>query len=260
MSKKFEKLIEIMSTLRSPDGCPWDHEQSHTTLKKYLIEECYEVIDAIDHKNDENLCEELGDLLLQIVFHSQIAKEENRFNIDDVIQGISDKMIRRHPHVFSDKSVKNSSEVLENWDKIKDNEKKDQKEESCLDSIPQSLPALFESYKIGKKASKKGFDWPNTKGVIEKIEEELLELKESLERQKEDEIVEEFGDFLFSLSNLARHLQLDPEDALKKTNKKFRQRFSFIEKKIRIENQKIEEKSLGELEELWLQSKKYFKS
>jgi len=248
-----KELIEVMKTLRSENGCPWDKEQNHISLKPYLIEEAYEVIDAIDKANDEELKEELGDLLLQIIFHAQIAAEEGRFNIYDVAATIVDKLKRRHPHVFGNAKVSGTDEVLSNWEIIKKSEGK----ESVLEGLPASLPALLKARRIQEKVSRVGFDWSDAKGAIEKLEEEIGELKRCIENGKQVEIEEEIGDILFSVVNVARLLKVDAEGALRKTIDKFISRFRYIESEIKKRgDRKIEEYSIEELDEMWEDSKK----
>lgn len=256
MKKKWDQLLEIMEKLRGPDGCPWDQEQNHVTLIPYLIEESYEVIDAIEKNNTSLLKEELGDLLLQIIFHAQIAKDNHLFNMENIIEDLSQKLIRRHPHVFQDKTVSSVEDVNRQWEKIKEEEKKSKNNlESHLDSIPKSLPSLFEAYKLGKKASQLGFDWDHIDGAIGKLDEELSELKDSILNSKEN-IAEEMGDLLFSITNICRHLKIKPELALRKTNLKFRKRFTFIEKELKKKNKNFNDSTLEELDALWDQAKK----
>jgi tetrapyrrole methylase family protein/MazG family protein len=250
----FNDLVEIMKKLRSPEGCPWDREQTHESLVPYLIEETYEVVDAIAKGNYENLKEELGDLLLQVVFHSQIASEEGKFTIDDVIDGICKKLIFRHPHVFGDRSdIKTSKDVLEKWEEFK--EKEGKKRKSLLDGIPESLPALDYALKLQKKAAKVGFDWEDFEGVKEKLLEEIEEIEESYKKGDKGKIEEEVGDLLFMVVNLARKLNVNPEMALRKANKKFVDRFSYIEEKAKEEGRSLEEMSLEEMEKLWQEAK-----
>lgn len=246
-------LEDIIRTLRSPGGCPWDIVQTHKSLRRNLIEEVYEVIEAIDLEDKDLLCEELGDLLMQIVFHARMAEEANYFSMQDVIDGITDKLIRRHPHVFGDVSVKDAGEVLMNWEAIKRAEKKDRK--SVLDGVPKDLPALMSAYKLQNKASKVGFDWPDIEPVWDKLTEEIRELEEATMEKTPDHMVEEMGDVLFTLVNLARFLKIDPELALIEANRKFKRRFSYIEDKVKATHQKWEHLSLIELDDLWQEAK-----
>jgi len=250
---QFNRLVEIMERLRGPNGCPWDKEQTSETLKPYLIEEAYEVIDAIDNKDDTNLAEELGDVLLQVVFHAQIATEENRFTIDDVAQSISDKLVRRHPHVFGNMEAETADQVVQNWEAIKVQEKKEKVgQESVLSGIPRHLPALLRAYQIQKKAARVGFDWDHTEAVIQKVAEEVQELQNA---HTEEEKQEEFGDLLFSLVNLARFLKIDPEEALTQTIAKFQNRFTYIETELKKRGRSPQEATLEEMDALWEEAK-----
>jgi tetrapyrrole methylase family protein/MazG family protein len=225
-----DRLAHIMAELRSEHGCPWDREQDHASLKKYLIEESYEVVEAVESLDMYSLCEELGDLLLQIVFHAQIAREGEHFDLNDVIRGICDKMIYRHPHVFGSTRVKDAAEVLVNWERLKRDEKETRR--SCLEGIPRSLPALQRADLIQTKVSRVGFDWPDYSGAMDKVLEELGELKEVLQTQNKERITDELGDLLFATVNLARLLGVDAEEALRHTMEKFSRRFSYVEEKI----------------------------
>ncbi|MFC1726313.1 nucleoside triphosphate pyrophosphohydrolase [candidate division KSB1 bacterium] len=247
--KEFENLVEIMSRLRKE--CPWDKKQTHQTLRQYLIEETYEVVDSIDNKNMNHLKEELGDVLLQVLFHSEIAKENSLFDIKDVLETISEKLIRRHPHVFSDTKVNSANEVLENWESIKLDEGK----KSALSGVPAKLPALLKAHRIQEKAARVGFDWKTVTPVIEKVEEELTELKTEIENGSKNSIEDEFGDFLFSIVNFARFLNINPEDALRKTINKFTKRFQFIEKELKSQNKNIKTTTLEEMDQIWEKSK-----
>ncbi|MFC1538054.1 nucleoside triphosphate pyrophosphohydrolase [Candidatus Latescibacterota bacterium] len=248
----FEELVTIMKTLHSPGGCPWDSEQTHESLRPYLIEEAYEVIEAIDSGSDEHLAEELGDVLLQVVFHAQIAASEGRFTIDDVLIGIIDKLKRRHPHVFGDTIVENSGEVLKNWEEIKRKEKRGKKTDgSVLDGLPKKLPALIKARRIQEKVSRVGFDWEKSEEIMLKIDEELAELKKAGRSNDRDAIEEEIGDLLFSVANYARFVSLCPEDALRKTIDKFQKRFRYIEQELPKRGKKLGEASLEEMDELW---------
>jgi len=243
-----------MEKLRSPEGCPWDREQSHESLLKYLIEEAYEVVDAVTEGSDEELKEELGDLLLQAVFHSQIAKERGAFTIDDVIDSITRKLIHRHPHVFGGKEgVKTAEDVNREWERLK--EKEGKRRESVLDGIPKSLPALERAYKLQKRAEKVGFDWKDFKGIKEKIVEELSEIEEELQRGNREKIEEEVGDLLFMAVNLARFLGVHPELALQKANKKFEKRFRYMERRAKEMGKELKEMDIEQMEELWQEAK-----
>ncbi|NMA01119.1 MAG: nucleoside triphosphate pyrophosphohydrolase [Clostridia bacterium] len=246
-----DPLTEVMDKLLAPGGCPWDRKQDHHSLKRYLIEECYEVIEAIDNQDMHNLCEELGDLLLQVVFHGKLAEEKGNFDLNQVIQGVTEKMIRRHPHVFGDITVSGSTEVLKNWEMIKAQEKGNTVEKGILDNIPRGLPALMQALKIQEKAAQVGFDWPDIQGPWDKVYEEIRELKGAIEKQEQDKINAEFGDVLFALVNLARFLRIVPEEALLTTIRKFRSRFSFIEKQVKRTEQELKDMSLEELDYWW---------
>ena len=254
----FEALVAIMDRLRDPGGCPWDREQTYATLRGYLIEECYEVAEAIDLGDRRALGEELGDLLFQIVFLSRLAKEEGHFDAADVVRGIARKMIRRHPHVFGDERVESADEVLRNWEAIKRKEKPDAPAAaagSVLDGIPRSLPALSAAHRLGTKAARVGFDWPRAEDVLEKIGEELGELRTALARGDEAAIEDELGDLLFSAVMLARKRGVDPEAALSGTNRKFARRFRWIEEQLLAEGRRVDEVGLEALELLWARSK-----
>ncbi|MGG7164598.1 nucleoside triphosphate pyrophosphohydrolase [Clostridium ihumii] len=253
--KDFHDLLKIMNTLRSEDGCPWDLEQTHESLKRCLIEECYEVIEAIDNEDDINLEEELGDLLLQVVFHAQISKEEGFFNINDVIRGICDKMINRHPHIFSDTVVKDSDEVLKNWETIKKEEKKYDSYTEDMLNVPKMLPALLKADKVQKKAAKVGFDWDDVNPAMDKVIEELNEIKDVYNGENQSRILEEVGDLIFATVNIARLLDIDPEIALNYTIDKFIKRFKFIEDCARDRNLNLLDMTLEEMDELWEEAK-----
>jgi tetrapyrrole methylase family protein/MazG family protein len=250
----FTRLVEIMAKLRSPGGCPWDAEQTHDSLKRYMIEECYEVIEAIDNGDDELLKEELGDLLLQTVFHASIAEERNAFCITDIIETLSEKLIRRHPHVFSDQLITTSEEQIINWEKIKSSEKSDVRK-SALSGIPPGLPAILKAHKLMEKASRVGFDWESQDQVLLKIKEELTELEESLREGDQTRIKEEIGDLLFTVVNLGRFLSIDTEDALHKTISRFTARFNHIEDSLIKKGSSVQKSSLEEMELLWQEAK-----
>jgi len=266
----FAEAVGILARLRGPDGCPWDREQSFDTIRKYTLEECYEVLDAIERRHWTDLCEELGDLLLQVIFYAQMANEAGVFSIADVIAGLNRKLVRRHPHVFGEEasmaagnSVESplptedidSSQVLRNWDAIKRAEKT---ASSALDSIPRGLPALLEAAKLGSRAQKSGFDWPEVEGIFAKLEEETEELRQAIRASSatagvaSEEVVSEVGDLLFTLVNLARRLHVEPEFALRHTNGKFRRRFAAMEA---ASVQPLESLSAAQLESLWSQAK-----
>jgi MazG family protein len=263
----FEKLVAIQKRLRDPGGCPWDREQTHETLRTYLIEEAYEVLDALDSGDDEKFIEELGDLLLQVAFHSQIASEEGRFEVSDVIRAVHDKMIRRHPHVFGDLHAKDSDEVLRNWQKIKAQERqaKDSpasaasapanKTESALDGVPRAIPATLEGLQLTKKAARIGFDWENPEGILEKLREETGEVERALKSGDRPHIEEELGDLLFAAVNLARFVHIDPEIALKNANAKFVRRFHEMERLAAQSGRKFEDVPRSEKETLWNSAK-----
>lgn len=252
---KFYDLVEIMKILRSENGCPWDREQTHESIKRYLIEETYEVLEAIDNRDKSLLCEELGDLLLQIVFHARIAEENKDFDIDDIIAGISKKMYSRHTHVFGKDIAKTADDVLQNWDKIKRDEKHINSYTGEMRSIAKNLPALMRSYKVQHKAAKVGFDWDNVDDAIAKVYEELEELKMAKENGEKEEMHEELGDLLFAVVNVSRFLEVHPELALSDTVEKFIRRFEYIEKTAANNRKNIEEMSLKEMDDLWNQSK-----
>jgi MazG family protein len=264
MSKSLDELIAIMARLRAPGGCPWDREQTYASLAQYLLEEAYETFDAIQEADQTgditNLKEELGDLLLQVIFHSTIGEEKGDFTIDDVASGITQKLILRHPHVFGDAKLERAEDVLDNWDQLKADErkasgKKEKIKESILDEVPVHFPGLLEALKLTKKAGKVGFDWRNTDEIFVKLDEEVAELKSAINGRDSGEIAEEIGDLLFVIVNLARRLDVEPETALKTTNRKFRQRFKFIEKQLKQQDRTLEQASLEEMDALWNQSK-----
>ncbi len=264
MSKSFDELIAVMARLRAPGGCPWDAEQTYQSLSQYLLEEAYETFDAIHAAGETgdttHLTEELGDLLLQVVFHSTIAAERGDFTIDDVAAGVAKKLVLRHPHVFGDAKLAKAQDVLDNWDELKANEraasgKPEKVNESLLDEVPVHFPALLEGLKVTKKAAKVGFDWENAGQVFEKIDEEVAELRSAIEQENVQNIDEEIGDLLFAVVNLARKLDVEPETALKKTNRKFRKRFKFIEDDLKSQGKSVEESDLAEMDALWNKSK-----
>ena len=246
-----EQLRIITAQLRGPGGCPWDREQTHATLRGGLLEEAYEVVAAIDSADDANLREELGDLLLQVVFHSQIASEEGRFTFDDCARDIAEKLVRRHPHVYAAESAEDSAAVLKRWDEIKRNEKGGAAPESILSGVPENLPALMHAEKVQKKAAKVGFDWSEAAPVIEKIREELAEVEHAISSGDQVEIEKEVGDLLFAAVNLARKLKVEAEVALRRSTEKFISRFKQIEHLARERGLVMEQMSLAELDTLW---------
>jgi tetrapyrrole methylase family protein / MazG family protein len=264
----FEKLAAVQARLRAPDGCPWDREQTHTSLRTYLIEEAYEVLEALESGDDGKFAEEMGDLLLQIVFHSQIAKEEGRFTVSDVIREVHDKMVRRHPHVFGEKRAKDSAEVLKNWEQIKkeeriaagkkdaNGEKKEDKPASLLDGVSKALPAALEGLHLTRRAARIGFDWDSVEGVIDKMNEEAGELREAVGAKDTEGAEEEMGDLLFAAVNVARFLHIDPEIALKKANAKFSARFRQMEKLAAERGESLADIPRDEMEGIWKEVKK----
>lgn len=251
IGKKFEELVALMARLRGPDGCPWDKEQSYKTIAAHTLEETHEVLSAIDREDFDGLCEELGDLLLQILFYSQIASEEKRFNIGDVIGAITKKLIHRHPHVFGDTKVAGSSEVLKKWEELKKSEGKD----SVLGGVPKSLPALLKAFRLGEKTSRVGFDWQDVDGILAKVEEEARELHEARKKGDESEVDHEYGDLLFTLANLGRFLGIDPEGSLRRATERFMKRFTWMEKEAKGKNLTLAKISPEEWDKMWERSK-----
>lgn len=264
MSQSFDELVAVMRRLRAPGGCPWDHEQTYASLSQYLLEEAYETFDAIQEAHatgdTTNLREELGDLLLQVVFHSTIGAERGDFTIDDVSAGVTQKLILRHPHVFGDKKLEGAQDVLDNWDQLKADEraasgKVEKTRDSILDEVPVHFPGLLEALKVTKKAAKVGFDWENREQIFAKIDEETNELRAAIDIGDTENTAEEVGDLLFAVVNLARHLDVEPETALKKTNRKFRERFKFIEEQLKVEGKTLHDSNLEEMDALWNKAK-----
>ncbi len=247
------RLRWIVERLRAPDGCPWDREQTHTSLRGALVEECYEVIEAIDLSDDANLCEELGDLLLHVVMHARMAEERRAFDLEAVAAGICDKMIRRHPHVFGDRGAGDSDEVLRQWEQIKREEKGGQS--GILDHLPASLPALLRAQNAQKKAACVGFDWPDVEPVFAKIDEEVGEVREAMASESASAVEAEIGDLLFSVVNLARKSGVDAETALASATNRFIERFRFIEGHLAAEGRRVEDVPLAELDSLWDRAK-----
>ena len=249
----FNDLLRIMEILRAPDGCMWDREQDHQSIRRNFIEETYEVCEAIDEQDPEHLKEELGDVLLQVVFHTQMEKEKGVFDIGDVADGICKKLIYRHPHIFGSVEVGSSEEILRNWDELKRKEKHQKSDTDTLASVAKSLPGLIRAEKLQKKAAKVGFDWENAQGALEKAGEELDEVKRAIAGDGDPE--EEIGDLLFAAVNVARHLKVDPERAMEKTCNKFIRRFADMEQQAKEENKALSGLSLAELDTLWNRSK-----
>jgi MazG family protein len=290
--ERFERAVSIMARLRAPGGCPWDREQTFDTIKPYTLEEAYEVVEAIDARDWDELTGELGDLLLQVLFYSEMAAEEKRFSIDDVLERLSNKLVDRHPHVFGDVKADTPGEVLRNWQALKAEEKKKRQREagddgakkgdhpeSVLAGVSSAMPSLMEAYKISSRVAHVGFDWPNIEGLFEKLNEETAELRQDLEEypapgpqpesaagvagargmkisaELRSRLEDEVGDLFFVLVNIARYLSLDPESALRQTNRKFRRRFQYLEDRLREQGRKPAEASLDEMESLWQESK-----
>lgn len=249
--QKFAKLVEVVAKLRGKPGCPWDKEQTTHTLKTYLLEEAYEVIEAIEESSPEKLEEELGDLLFQILFLARLCQEEGKFDIGSVIDGIYAKMVRRHPHVFGQAEARTSDQVMENWMRIKELEETKGSPASLLSGVPKGLPGLLRAKRVSERASAVGFDWQRTEDVLNKVKEELAELKSALQSKNQGQVKEELGDLLFSLVNLSRFVQVDPEDALRSTIAKFIDRFEFIEKRLKEQGKSLKGASLEEMEQLW---------
>lgn len=258
----FARLVAIMRVLRAPGGCPWDREQTIASLKPYLLEETYEVMDAIERRDWPGLSEELGDLLLQPVFQAEVAASEGHFTIVEPLRAIVEKLIRRHPHVFGEVEAETSGDVLRNWEQIKRGERAKkagaaggESEASLLDSLPRALPALAQAQRITSRAAKVGFDWPNIGEVLDKLHEEIGELDEARRAGDADKVEDEFGDLLFVMANLSRFLKVDAERALRRTNRKFRQRFAYIERRLRERGREIQAATLEEMEALWQEAK-----
>jgi len=252
---KFDRLVEIMRQLRAPGGCPWDAEQSHESLKRYLLEEAYEVIEAIDAKDPAHLKEELGDLLLQPVFHAAIAEEQGQFTMDDILDAINEKLVRRHPHVFGNEVIESSEAQVANWEKIKKNEKGAERK-TALSGVPPHLPALMQAQKITEKAARVGFDWEHTDQVFAKVMEELHEFEEALLSGDQQEMESELGDLLFAIVNLGRFLSIDPEEALRKTIRRFTKRFGHVEGTLHARGIAMQSATLAEMDLLWEEAKK----
>ena len=254
MSKEIDELIDIIARLRAPGGCPWDREQTHKSILSCLLDETYEFFEAVEEGNVEGMREELGDLLLQVALHSQIARENGEFTIDEVAREISEKLIRRHPHVFGDVQVSSSKEVLKNWEAIKRKEKQHRK--YLVDGIPEALPALFRAEKMQRRVARVGFDWTNMEPVLDKVEEEFAEFRKAINAHDHNNAEEELGDILFALVNVGRHANICAEDALRATIKKFGRRFRFIEDKYATLGKDMKSATLEEMDKYWEESKK----
>ncbi|MGO4539315.1 nucleoside triphosphate pyrophosphohydrolase [Paenibacillus sp. 2TAB19] len=259
-NRTFERLHEIVSILRSPGGCPWDREQTHQSIRKNFIEELYEALEAIDNDDPDGMQEEFGDVILQVMLHSQMEEEMGAFSVYDVIQSLNEKLIFRHPHVFGDENADDAEEALGNWEQMKAEEKRmkgtDASRKSVLDGIPSDLPALMKAYKLQKKAAKVGFDWDELGPVLAKIEEELAELREAIADKSQEEQAAELGDLLFAVVNASRFIHADPEEALSRTNKKFYSRFSYIEEQLRISGKQFDQTDLTEMDRWWEEAKR----
>jgi tetrapyrrole methylase family protein/MazG family protein len=249
--KEFTDLVEIIARLRAPEGCPWDKKQTHQSLREFLLEETYEVLEALDENSSQKLCQELGDLLLQILLHAQIASESGKFTLEDVLRNINTKLIRRHPHIFGKTKVRSAEEVSHNWETIKKRER--EAGSSILDSVPRQMPALAYSQDIQRRVAQIGFDWENIDGVIDKLGEEVREFQQSRDEQ---ERAEDFGDLFFTLVNIARRMGVDPEASLRQANRKFHRRFSYMEKLCRERGLNLGQLSFQEQNALWEEAKK----
>jgi MazG family protein len=256
--EKFEKLLSIMARLRAPDGCPWDREQTFDTIKPYLLEETYEVMQAIDDRDWRELADELGDVLLQSVFFAQMASEAGHFSIGDSLDAINNKLIRRHPHIFGNSEAHTAEDVKKRWDEIKAEEKKAKGEapKLLLEGVPRALPALVEAAQISSRAARAGFDWENVEQVFDKLDEEVQELHEARAGASQEEIEGEIGDMLFVLVNVSRFLKVDPEQALRKSNAKFRRRFAHVETELQARGKALTDSNIQEMEQLWQEAKR----
>jgi len=256
--EKFQQLVTIMARLRGPGGCPWDREQTFDTIKPFTLEETYEVLDAIDRRDWNDLAEELGDFLLQAVFYAQMASEQQLFGIADALDAINQKLVRRHPHVFGHEKAQTAGDVKRIWGQVKSSEKKEKGKEGAglLESVPRNLPALVEGQQLASRAAGVGFDWSNADQVVDKLHEELAEFQQARVNASQPELEDELGDMLFVLVNLARFVKVDPEQALRRTNAKFRLRFAYIERKLAERGQSLETSTVEEMEALWQEAKR----
>jgi MazG family protein len=254
MKRSFEELVQLMTRLRGPGGCPWDRDQTLETLKPFIIEESYEVVDAIDRGDRRALAEELGDFLLQAVFVAEIARQEGSFDIGDAITAIHEKLVRRHPHVFGDVEAKDAEQVLVNWEKLKNEERK-KENQGVLAGVPQSLPALLRASRLTEKAARVGFDWRRAEDVLEKLDEESGELREAIRSGDPAKVHDEIGDLLFTMANIARKVGVNAEEALQAANRKFTRRFESMESKVRGEGHNLDQLSLEQMDELWDEAK-----
>ncbi len=252
---KFKELIEIMATLRGPEGCPWDKEQTPASLKPFLVEETYEVLEAIDEGVPAKVKEELGDLLFQIIFHARLAEEKGEFDMGDVLANITEKMIRRHPHVFGEKEAKTSGQVLVDWEIMKKSEKGYTTRKSILEGVPKELPALIRAHRLQERAARVGFDWERVEDVERKLDEEVSEFKKTLEGKDTSRMEDELGDIFFALVNIARFIGVNPEDALRRTISKFISRFQYVEEAARKEGRELSDMTLAEMDALWDEAK-----
>lgn len=270
LAEAFQNLVQVMKRLRAPGGCPWDREQTHDSIISYLIEEAHETQEALASRDWNEFKEELGDILCQVIFHANIAEENARFTLEEICKTLEEKLIRRHPHVFADTEVSDSDEVLNNWEKIKikekaEKEKRSKKKETILSGVPNTLPALMRSYRLGQKAARVGFEFPNTEDCFAKVEEEIGELKteigklkgDKVPEEKQEELAGELGDLLFSLVNLSRRLKLNPENALLTSARKFQDRFTYIETELTKQGKSIEAATLEEMDALWEEAKNF---
>jgi tetrapyrrole methylase family protein/MazG family protein len=252
--RSFEDLVSLMTTLRGPNGCPWDRKQTLPDLKPYVIEEAYEVVDAIDRDDRASLTEEVGDMLLEAVFIAEVTREEGSFDIYDSITAVHDKLVRRHPHVFADVKANDADEVLVNWEKQKNEERKSENK-SLMSGVPQSMPALLKASRLTEKASRVGFDWRHTEDVFAKLDEELAEVHEAIASGDSANVHDELGDLLFTIANIARKLDVNPEEALQSTNRKFTRRFESMERAVRGQDRNLDQLSLEEMDALWNDAK-----